>query len=287
MGIPNHFCGKRNCFLDEKLFNDRRLRMSAKEQNKNPTETIVKEERTGSKVKLVPVYIMGKRYEVPEGLTIMKAMEYAGYKFIRGCGCRGGTCGACGTIYRKPGDYKLQVALACQKAVEPDMYIAQIPFFPANRAQYEFVELSSAPEEVFELYPELFRCVACNACTKACPQGIEVMDAIAALKQGNVAEAAQLSFDCIQCGLCTSRCFGELAQYHMFQLARRIYGARIIPKAGHLAEMIKAIEEGNYDEILERLKSVSEEELKKMYQERETEPVTAGEDWRPGDKRYL
>jgi hypothetical protein len=93
---------------------------------------------------------MGKRYEVPEGLTIMKAMEYAGYILIRGCGCRGGTCGACGTVYRKPGDYKLQVALACQKTVEPDMYIAQIPFFPANRATYEFAELTAAPEEVFQ-----------------------------------------------------------------------------------------------------------------------------------------
>ena len=100
--------------------------MSAKEQNKNPAETILKEEREVSKVKLIPIYIMGKRYEVPEGLTIMKAMEYAGYKFIRGCGCRGGTCGACGTVYREPGDYKIQVALACQKAVEPDICIAPL-----------------------------------------------------------------------------------------------------------------------------------------------------------------
>ncbi|HHW44197.1 MAG TPA: 4Fe-4S ferredoxin, partial [Desulfotomaculum sp.] len=27
---------------------------------------------------LIPVYIMGKRYDVPEGLTIMKALEWAG-----------------------------------------------------------------------------------------------------------------------------------------------------------------------------------------------------------------
>ena len=261
--------------------------MSAKEQNKNPAETILKEEREVSKVKLIPVYIMGKRYEVPEGLTIMQAMEYAGYKFIRGCGCRGGTCGACGTVYREPGDYKIQVALACQKAVEPDMYIAQIPFFPANRAIYEFEKLTSAPEEVFKLYPELFRCVACNACTKACPQGIEVMDAISTLKQGNIAETARLTFDCIQCGLCTSRCFGELAQYHMFQLARRIYGARIAPRAKHLARMVEAIDEGKYDEFLEELKKASEQELKRLYQERETEPMTAGEDWVPKNTSYL
>ena len=37
---------------------------------------------------LVNVYLFGKRYQVPESLTIMKAMEYAGYQLVRGCGCR-------------------------------------------------------------------------------------------------------------------------------------------------------------------------------------------------------
>ncbi len=261
---------------------------------KKPAATAVKEQKKAAvkeekktAAKLIPIYVMGKRYEVPEGVTIMKAMEYAGYILIRGCGCRGGTCGACGTVYRKPGDYKLQVALACQKTVEPNMYIAQIPFFPANRAAYDFAELTAGPEEVFKLYPELFRCVACNACTKACPQGIEVMDAISALKQGNIAEAAELSFDCIQCGLCTSRCFGELTQYHMFQLARRIFGARIVPRAEHLARMVKAVNEGCYDRCLDELKQANEDELKKRYKEREIEPMAAGEDWRPKDTTYL
>ena len=259
---------------------------AVKPRAKKPATAAVKEEKK-TPASLVPIYIMGKRYEVPEGLTIMKAMEHAGYILIRGCGCRGGTCGACGTVYRKPGDYKLQVALACQKTVEPDMYIAQIPFFPANRAAYDFAGLTGAPEEIFRLYPELFRCVACNSCTKACPQGIEVMDAISALKQGNIAGAAQLSFDCIQCGLCTSRCFGELAQYHMLQLARRIYAARIVPRAEHLADMVKAVNEGRYDRFLDDLKQLKEDELKKLYQEREIEPLAAGEDWRPKDTRYL
>jgi formate hydrogenlyase subunit 6/NADH:ubiquinone oxidoreductase subunit I len=263
-----------------------RARKRAATAVKEEKKVAVKEQKKTA-AKLIPIYIMGKRYEVPEGLTIMKAMEYAGYILIRGCGCRGGTCGACGTVYRKPGDYKLQVALACQKTVEPNMYMAQIPFFPANRAAYDFAELTAAPEEVFKLYPELFRCVACNSCTKACPQGIEVMDAISALKQGNIAEAAQLSFDCIQCGLCTSRCFGELAQYHMLQLARRIYGAKIVPRAEHLASMVKAVDEGRYDRFLDELKQAKEDELKKLYKEREVEPIRTGEDWKPKDTTYL
>ena len=32
---------------------------------------------------LVNVYLFGKRYQVPESLTIMKAMEYAGYQLDR------------------------------------------------------------------------------------------------------------------------------------------------------------------------------------------------------------
>lgn len=256
-------------------------------EGKNPVGAAIEERKQVGQAKLIRIYIMGKGYEVPEGLSIMKAMEYAGYGFIRGCGCRAGACGACGTVYRSPGDYKLQVALACQKTVEPDMYIAQIPFFPANRAEYNFDEISSAPEEVFKAYPELFRCVACNACTKACPQGIQVMDAVSAIKQGNLAEAAQISFDCIQCGLCVSRCFGELPQYHIFQLTQRIYGGKIAPKAEHLAEMVKAVEEGRYDEFLEELKSSSEEELKEIYREREVEPIVTGEDWKPKEAKYL
>ena len=84
--------------------------------------------------KTIPIYVMGKRYEVPETLTIMKAMEFAGFKFLRGCGCRGGICGACPTVYRKEGDYKLYFGLACQTVVEPNMYLAQIPFYPTGRS---------------------------------------------------------------------------------------------------------------------------------------------------------
>ena len=246
-----------------------------------------KSETSSVPARMIPIFVMGKRYEVPETLTIMKAMEYAGFKFIRGCGCRGGICGACATVYRKAGDYKLQVGLACQTLVEPDMYLAQIPFYPANRAVYDFATLKPDPEEIFKLYPELFRCVACNACTKACPMDVEVMDMISALKQGNITRAAELSFSCIQCGLCASRCMGELPQYHIAQLARRIYGSKIAPRAEHLVQAVEAVNAGKYQECLHNIMGMNQEELRKLYQEREMEPVMAGEDWVPTDKKYL
>ena len=47
---------------------------------------------------MVHVFIMGKQYEVPSNLTIMGAMEYAGYQLVRGCGCRNGFCTSCTVV---------------------------------------------------------------------------------------------------------------------------------------------------------------------------------------------
>jgi len=226
----------------------------------------VKEER--KKAKMVRIYIMGKEYLVPAGLTIMKAMEYAGYRFIRGCGCRGGFCGACATVYRFIDDYKLYTGLACQTTVEDGMYLTQLPFVPANKAIYDLEKIKPTPNILLKFYPELARCVSCNTCTKACPQDIEVMYAVQAAIRGDIEEVANLTFDCIQFGLCTIRCPAEIQHYHVFQLARRLYGKYIQPKAKHLQERIKEIESGKYDEEMEKLMKMSVEELKKLYENR-------------------
>ena len=71
-----------------------------------------------SEKQMATIYLFGKKYEVPAELTIMNAMEYAGYQLKRGCGCRNGFCGACATIYRIKGENQLQTCLACSKKVE-------------------------------------------------------------------------------------------------------------------------------------------------------------------------
>ncbi len=215
--------------------------------------------------KYVRVYIMGKEYMVPAGLTILKAMEYAGYRFIRGCGCRAGFCGACSTIYRLKNDYKLYTALACQTSVEDGMFLVQLPFTPANRSKYDLEKVKPTANTLLVYYPELARCVSCNTCTKACPQEIEVMDAVQAAIRGDIERVANLTFDCIQCGLCSIRCPAEIPQYHVFQMARRIYGKYIVKKARHVEERIKEIREGKYDEEMEELVASPPEKLKKLY----------------------
>ncbi len=221
---------------------------------------------------MITIYIMGKAYEVPDNLTIMKAMEYAGYRFIRGCGCRGGFCGACGTVYRTKDDYKLKAGLACQTVVEDGMYLTQIPFFPANKALYDLEELQPNAEEVIRLYPEIFRCVSCNTCTKICPQDIEVMNYVNAALRGDISKSADLSFDCIMCGLCAARCPAEIVQYNVAILCRRLYARHVAPPAKHIAERVKEIDEGKFDSELEELMSSDEQKLRKKYNEREIEP---------------
>lgn len=238
-------------------------------------------------MQLVPIYIMGKRYSVPDSYTIQKAMEYAGYQLVRGCGCRGGICGACGTIYRFPTKHTIQVGLACQTVVQPDMYITQIPFFPANKAVYQMDRISPTGEQVADLYPEIHRCMGCNTCTKSCPMDIEVMKYISAALRGDIAEAANLSFNCVMCGLCTARCPGELAQYNIAILTRRLYGKYVARKAEHLREQIALIREGRYDDMVDKLVHQDTPELKKLYNEREVETDLSDDLWAPENKQGL
>jgi succinate dehydrogenase/fumarate reductase-like Fe-S protein len=219
----------------------------------------------------IPIYIMGKRYEVPESLTIMKALEYAGYKLIRGCGCRGGFCGACATVYRVEGDPRLHYALACQEVVRPEMYLVQIPFFPAERAAYVLEELEATPSALFRTYPKLLQCLGCGACTKACPQSLDVRAYMADAMKGDIAAVARASFDCIMCGLCASRCPTEQAQYRIAILCQRLYGRCLAPKSQHLSERVREVREGTFDEALKDLRSLSAEELRNRYRAREIE----------------
>lgn len=219
----------------------------------------------------VEINVMGKRYEVPKGLTIMKAMEYAGYSFVRGCGCRGGFCGACATVYRIPGDYRLKVGLACQTVVEDGMFLTQIPFYPANKAVYDVAATPPTLSSLLVHYPELARCLGCNTCTKVCPQDLQVMEFMAAAMRGDIARVAAMSFDCLMCGLCASRCPAETVQYNIAILARRLYGRHIAPPAGHLADRLAELDRGDYVAELDRLMTADTSEIRKLYDARDIE----------------
>ncbi len=219
----------------------------------------------------VNVYFFGKKYEVPSSLTIMKAMEYAGYQLVRGCGCRNGFCGACATIYRIKGRQELKTCLACQQQVEEGMYVATLPFFPLVKQVYDINAIKPTEQIMMQLYPEIYSCIGCNACTKSCTQGLNVMQYIAYAQRGEYKKCAEESFDCVMCGVCSSRCPAGISHPQVAELARRLYGKYIAPKSEHLEKRVAEINAGDFDKLMEDIMGKPVEELKELYNHREIE----------------
>jgi succinate dehydrogenase/fumarate reductase-like Fe-S protein len=167
-------------------------------------------------------------------------MEYAGYRLVRGAGCRGGFCGACATVYQIKGDPQLKFDLACQTEVQPDMYLTQIPFFPAQKSIYKINELKPQAEEVHRIYPDIVKCFGCNTCTKACPQELDVMWFMSDAIRGDIPGAADKSFDCIMCGLCAARCPQGLQPYNVAMLCRRLQEVMPSHRSGNRIAEIKS-----------------------------------------------
>ena len=218
--------------------------------------------------KMVNVFLMGKKYEVPANLTIMTAMEYAGYQLVRGCGCRNGFCGACATVYRVKGDRELHAALACSTKVEDNMYVATLPFFPLIKQVYDIEKIKPEQAVMMQLYPEIYSCIGCNACTKACTQELNVMQYIAYAQRGEFDKVAKLSFDCVMCGCCSTRCPAGISHPQVAMLARRLNGKYLAPEAKHLTQRVKEIEDGLCTAEIEAIMAKPIEELKELYNNR-------------------
>jgi Fe-S oxidoreductase len=217
----------------------------------------------------VGVIITGKRYDVPFGLTILKAYEHAGYHLVRGVGCRGGVCGACATVYRMQGEHRRRACLACQTAVQNGMALAPIHSYPTNRAQYDIADVTDPGRAVFEVYPEIQKCLGCNACSKICPLGIDVMGYVGALLRGDLEKASDLSFDCCMCGLCATTCPAEISQLNAALFGRRIYARYMVKGSANVPKRTAEIRAGQYSARLLELAGMPEAELKKAYSARE------------------
>ena len=240
---------------------------SLKEEGK----TVKAKEETNETREMVTVFIMGNSHRVPADATIMKALEYAGYQIKRGAGCREGFCGACGTVYRLPGDYKIYSGLACTELVKEGMWLSQLPAIPGKKAIYDLDELAANVATIQKLYPEVFRCVACNTCTKVCPQELEVMEYIQAAMRGDIARVMDLSFDCVACGLCAIRCPAEIIHFNVAILCRRLYGKYLAVKSPELEKRLQELDDKKYEEEFKALMNMSREELKKKYYARDME----------------
>ena len=220
---------------------------------------------------MVNIYLFGKRYSVPDDLTIICAMEYAGYQLIRGCGCRSGFCGACAVFYRIKENGELKTCLACQTQVQNDMYIAALPSFPLKKQAYDINKIKPDVQIMRQLYPEIYSCVGCNVCTKRCPQGLNVMQYIEHARRGEFKKCAEVSFECVMCGACSTKCPAEIAHPQVAMLARRLNGRYIAPESKHLKDRVEEIDSGKYTELIQQIIQKPVEEIKELYNNRDIE----------------
>jgi ferredoxin len=213
---------------------------------------------------MVSVEIMGKPQRVPHGITVLQAMWYAGHELIRGVGCLGGTCGACGIVYRTKDSFELKNGLGCQTLVQEGMSFSMVPHFAAARASYKMAELVDPKEALFELYPEAARCVNCNACNRVCPQGIDVRSSVWCAVFGNFDQVAELTMSCNSCGLCVVRCPADMAPNLIALYARRAHGVHELKPPKRLTDRIGEITAGSYGSEWTKLQSMNDQELSKF-----------------------
>jgi succinate dehydrogenase/fumarate reductase-like Fe-S protein len=212
--------------------------------------------------RMISIEISGKTYQVPEGITIIKALWYAGQEVVRGAGCLGGFCGACATYYRTKDDPKVKTCLACQTAVQDGMSISMMAPFPARKAVYNLAELKDPKQDLFTLYPEAPLCRNCNACTEACPQQIDVREGVWKAVFGDFKSVSEMFMDCVMCGMCAPVCIADIAPSLVALYASRAQGAHFMERPERLYHRVKEINEGRYDAEWEKVLHMSEQELK-------------------------
>lgn len=213
--------------------------------------------------KMVTVEIAGKKYQVPEGITVVRALWYAGQEVTRGIGCLAGFCGACATYYRTKDDPKVKTCLACQTAVQDGMSFTMVPPFPARKAVYDIRQLKDPKQDLFALYPEAPLCRNCNACTEACPQTIDVREGVWRAVFGDFQAVSEMFMDCVMCGLCTPVCIADIAPNLVALYASRAHGAHFVEKPLQLDHRIKEISDGKYKDDWARVMKMNEQELTK------------------------
>lgn len=217
------------------------------------------------------IYLFGKEYSVPQGMTVLRAMEFAGYRLTEGCGCRGGFCGACAVCYRIAGEGAVHTCLACRKTVENGMCIDDFPLLRRAGRPCDIEKIAPTGHSLRLSYPELDACVSCGACTRACPQGIDVRQYVEYAREGEIEKCAETSFECVMCGMCAARCPAGINQPQVAMLARRLNGRYLAPKSKRLETRIKEINEGSYTEPLRLLAEMPEDEIRELYYKREIE----------------
>ena len=196
----------------------------------------------------------GQSITVAEDANLLEVARNAGLTPNAPCGGKG-TCGKCKVRLLHRQDQP--EVLACQTKVQEGMYVASIPFFPTDKRTYDIEGLKADQRVMMELYPEIYACIGCNACTKACTQSLNVMQYIAYAQRGDFEKCA--------------RCPAGISHPMVGLLARRLTGKYIAPKSEHLHTRVEEINSGAYDELIEAIMQKPISEMQELYNHRDIE----------------
>ncbi len=195
----------------------------------------------------VSIQFMGKTYHVSKDTTLLGALLEVGWDSVKGVGCMGGCCGACGVLYRPPHESHVRTGLACRIPVEDGLTFSLVGPFPSRKVEYDVSEISNPKQALFDLYPEITTCRNCDLCVQACPQGINVQRAMWCAVFGEFAEGAELFKSCVQCGFCARVCPVGICPYQVALYVSRAQGARLTEPPPDLSARLDQIESGAYE----------------------------------------
>ncbi len=193
---------------------------------------------------------------------MLQAMWHSGLELTRGVGCLGGICGACPAKYRTKEDTKIKTALACQTQVEDGMAFSLIAsYYPNRKVTYQFPEMKDPKQDLFRHYPEAALCRNCDACTVACPKGIDVRTGVWKAVFGDFKEGAELFLSCVMCSLCVPVCIADIAPNQVGLFMRRAQGIFFEKKSPQLANRVDEIADGKYNAEWENLLSLPDDAI--------------------------
>ncbi len=97
---------------------------------------------------------------------------------------------------------------------------------PSSAVNLDKVDLARF-EQLHEIEPGVYTCMACGSCSATCPagrfSGMSVRKLILSLQRGKEKEAVSMLRDCMLCGKCSMVCPRGINTRHLILSVCRIY----------------------------------------------------------------
>ena len=191
---------------------------------------------------LVSINFLGKIYRVSKNTTLLGALIEIGWDPVKRLECLGGCSGACGVLYRPPGEGHVRAGLACRTPVQDGVSFSFVGRFPFSNVRYNLSEISDPEQTLFDLYPEITTCRSCGLCVQSCPLGIDVQRGMWCAVFGDFAEVADRFESCVQCGFCARVCTVGIRPFEVALYVSRAQGALVTESPRGLMARMREIE---------------------------------------------